>query len=94
MSASIWLVPSAQAGSVQGTVTDSATGLPIAGVSLYINQPGITVYTDANGNYSFTDLSAGNKRVSASATNYASINSGCIVTAGSTTILNIKLVHI
>lgn len=93
-SATIWLVPSAQAGSVQGRVTDSATGLPIAGVSLYINQPGITVYTDANGNYSFTDLSTGNKRVAASAANYASLNSGCTVTAGSITILNIKLVHI
>jgi len=82
-----------RAGIVQGTVTDSATGVPIVGAYIYINVPGLALYTDGSGKYTFTGLPAGNKTVSASATNYTSSNSSCSVTAGQATILNIKLVH-
>ena len=90
---SIWLVPSGQAGIVQGTVTDSATGVPIVGAYVYINVPGLALYADGGGKYTFTGLPAGNKTVSASATNYTSSTSSSSVTAGQATILNIKLVH-
>jgi bacillopeptidase F len=91
--AKVWMVPSASAGSVAGTVTDSATGLPVAGATVYINVPGIAVYTDANGNYGFSGLPAGNKTVNVSAPNYNSTSTSCTVTAGQTTTLNITLIH-
>lgn len=90
---SVWLVPTGQAGMVQATVTDSATGVPIVGAYVYINVPGLALYTDSTGKVTFTGLPAGSKTVSTSATNYTSTNSSCSVTAGGVTVLNIKLVH-
>lgn len=40
-----------------GKVTDAVTGTPISGVLVSLN--GLQVYTDASGNYSFTDLDTG-----------------------------------
>lgn len=40
-----------------GVVTDAQTGYPIAGVKVTID--GLVIYTDANGNYNFTELSPG-----------------------------------
>jgi len=43
----------AQNGTVTGTVTDAASGLPLPGVTVKVlNGPGTTISTDANGNYS------------------------------------------
>lgn len=41
-----------------GMVTDAVTGEPIHGVLVSLN--GMETYTDASGNYSFTDLEPGN----------------------------------
>jgi hypothetical protein len=92
--ANIWLVPSGQAGIIQGTVTDSATGAPIVGAYVYINVPGLALYTDSSGRYTFTGLPAGSKTASVSAPNYTSTNLSSSVTAGGVTILNIKLAHV
>ena len=40
-----------------GVVTDAQTGLPLSGVKVTIG--GLTVYTDAWGNYGFTGLTPG-----------------------------------
>ena len=44
---------------VKGTVTESKTGKPIAGVTMSIAQLGVATVTDARGNYSFTELLSG-----------------------------------
>ena len=41
-----------------GVVTDAQTGYPLSGVKVTID--GLTTYTDASGNYGFTELSPGN----------------------------------
>lgn len=40
-----------------GKVTDAVTGVPLSGVLVSLN--GMQLYTDSDGNYSFTDLEPG-----------------------------------
>ena len=44
-------------GTLQGTVTDSTTGLPISGVTVILN--GKSTSTNANGNYSIMGIVPG-----------------------------------
>lgn len=53
----VQLVPIVQLANLFGVVTDAQAGLPISGVRVSIN--GYTIFTDANGSYSFTDLTPG-----------------------------------
>lgn len=52
----------AQAGDLSGTVRDSAAR-PVAGVAVTIPDLGLSVTTDEEGRYRFTDLAAGEHRV-------------------------------
>ncbi len=44
-----------------GVVTDAETGLPLSGVKVTLD--GLTTYTDASGNYGFTELAPGSYTV-------------------------------
>jgi subtilisin family serine protease len=80
-------------GTLQGTVTDSATGLPIAGAAISAVGTGGTynATTDANGFYQIT-LPAGSYDVSATKTGYTSQTAtGVAVTAGATTVQDFAL---
>ena len=52
-----WAAPPPGRANLYGNVTDAVTGNPIPGVLVSLN--GLEVYTDAGGNYSFTDLDTG-----------------------------------
>jgi hypothetical protein len=80
-------------GTLQGTVTDSATGLPIAGAAVSAVGTGGTYNdtTDAGGFYQLT-LPAGSYDVSAAKTGYTSQTAaGVVVTAGATTVQDFAL---
>lgn len=81
-------------GTISGTVTNGANGIPILGASiLVLNNFTIidSAVTDANGNYSITGLAPGNYSVIASAPNFSIAVVGASVTANHTTIVNFAL---
>jgi protocatechuate 3,4-dioxygenase beta subunit len=82
-------------GTVQGTVTDSPSGLPLSGVFIDIFENGIFIdvaVTDSLGNYSVTGLAADNYTLTASKTNYDGKNSSFTAAAGGTTTTNLTLI--
>jgi uncharacterized surface anchored protein len=64
--------PPANPGTISGVVTDSTTGLPIAGAIVVAHNRRFTkrAITGADGTYTITNLRAGNYRVSARADGY------------------------
>ncbi|MBM7553900.1 carboxypeptidase regulatory-like domain-containing protein [Thalassobacillus pellis] len=82
-------------GSITGQIQDSATNTPIPNATVeLLTQTGVfiaSVTSDATGNYTFGNLSAGNYLVRATAVNYASSTVSTIVTAGNTTVTDILL---
>ena len=82
----------APSGTLQGTVTDSATNLPIAGAQINVTPLGASTVTDASGNYSLV-LPVGTYDVTASAFGYTSATTtGVEVTDGGTTTVDFALV--
>ncbi len=81
-------------GSISGTVTSAATGLPIPGASVVVDQNKIIVasgLTDANGQYSMTGLAPGNYNVVVDATDFALGAVGATVNANADTVVNFAL---
>ncbi len=71
--------------SLSGMVTDSLTGLPIAGATVSVTDSSNivhTVSTDGTGHYSVADLPTGTTMVSASKTGYSSASSSLSVVPG------------
>ena len=54
-----------------GKVTDAVTGEPLSGVFVSLN--GLEVYTDASGNYSFTNLEPGGYKLEFSKSGYQTV---------------------
>jgi hypothetical protein len=79
-------------GTLQGTVTDSATGLPISGATVSaVGAGSYNTTTDASGFYQLTVLE-GNYSVTASKTGYTSQTaSGVVVLVGATTVQDFAL---
>jgi hypothetical protein len=75
-------------GNVSGKVTNS-TGSAISGASVSFG--GGSTTTDANGNYSFTNIPAGTIQLVASATGYQSVTQNVTVTGGTTVTANFSL---
>ncbi len=94
-------------GTVQGTITDATTGLPITGAYVYASSSsqqsedgdgpdcnnGGSQYaeTDSTGFYTLSDLIAGNYNIIASANGYQSQTQPATVTGNNTTIVNFAL---
>ena len=84
---------------VNGTIAGkilytNATGTGIAGVTVNLTQGGSVInstVTDANGNYSFTDISPGGYDVNASKTGFWDNSTTVTVSAGVTTEVNMML---
>lgn len=68
-------------GNVTGQVVNSS-GTGLSGVS--VSSDGLTVATDANGNYTLSNLPAGSATITASATGFANVSEVVSVVAGST----------
>jgi len=78
-------------GSVTGTLTDSTTDSPIAGGSVSADT-GQSDTTDVNGEYTLSDVPAGDRTVTAAATGYVSQQKSATVTDGAATVVDFALV--
>jgi protocatechuate 3,4-dioxygenase beta subunit len=82
------------AGSLEGTITDRATGLPIENAFVRIffgDTPILSKLSDANGHYLFSNLTVGTYRVNVTTSGYQTSNQGAIIRNNQTTNLNIAL---
>jgi subtilisin family serine protease len=85
--------PIGQVGALQGTVTDAATLLPLAGATVQAVGP-ITRFTttDINGFYSFPILSTGNYAVTVNKFAYLSQTADVTINESATTVQNFALI--
>lgn len=77
------LISSGGASVLRGTVTDSVTGLPVAGAVIDLTNLGVSVISDVNGNYEFTGVPAGTYNVNCTASGYV-LFAGVVVVTVST----------
>lgn len=77
-------------GSIAGTVTDSATGAPLANAAVSTDS-GQETKTDANGNYTLSAVPVGNRTVTAGAAGYVSQEKQATVTEGMVSEVNFAL---
>ncbi|WP_179862221.1 SusC/RagA family TonB-linked outer membrane protein [Longibacter salinarum] len=80
----------AQDGTLSGTVTDGATGDPLPGATVRVQELGIGSATDADGNFEF-DVPEGTHEVQASFVGYNPMMKTVDVAAGETTSLDFAL---
>jgi hypothetical protein len=79
----------ARPGNVSGVVTNAATGVPLAGVT--VGYPGGITLTDTAGRYTIAGLPAGAHEVTFAATGYATATRNVTVVADQTTTLDAQL---
>lgn len=77
---------------LQGVITDDATGMPITGASVTLTNLGVTVVTTTTGEYNFPSIAGGNYDVQIDATGYAQILDTVTVTSGVTTTKDYSMV--
>lgn len=82
--------PNGDTGSITGQVTDATTGDPIAGAVVSADT-GQSDTTGSDGLYELTNVPAGDRMVTASATGYTSASSTVTVPAGGTAVENFSL---
>ena len=82
---------SAPTGTLEGTVTDSSNGNPIAGASITVQPLGASTTTGPDGHYSFT-LPVGDYQVTAHSFGYTDQTQPATVTDGGDTVVNFALV--
>ena len=87
--------PAAITGSVSGTVTNSITGLGLAGVPVALNPtvPGVSIVTGADGGYS-ADLPVGIYNLTFAATNYVPQTASVSLIANGSATKNVALVPV
>ena len=79
-----------QPGTIQGHVTDAASGLPAAGIT--VSTPGVSpATTAADGAYSLTGVAAGDHQVTFSGGGYANVVRSQTVIAGGTFTIDVAL---
>jgi carboxypeptidase family protein/calcineurin-like phosphoesterase family protein/Big-like domain-containing protein len=78
-----FVLAQAGVGTVDGKVTDAATGLAVAGVK--VSYTGGTTTTDSDGMYHLTSLPDGNTTLTATSAGYTDQTAVVVITAGSTT---------
>ncbi|MEW6053486.1 MAG: DUF1566 domain-containing protein [Nitrospirota bacterium] len=82
-------------GMVNGTVTDSITGLPVSSAEVSLTDAldiTLTARTDADGNYSIADVSPGEFTAMFSKTGYASQRISNTIASGQVVVMNASLV--
>jgi len=72
--------PPAVTGAIDGTVTDSATGQPVAGASVRLDNKLVTT-TDYNGHYKFAGVAAGSHTIAVSTNGNRNHGGGAYATA-------------
>ncbi|MFN7980732.1 MAG: TonB-dependent receptor [Vicinamibacterales bacterium] len=81
----------AQTGSIHGIVVDTENGVPIEEVSVRVQDSGVSVVTDAHGQFTFPDVSPGTHELYVSVVNFQLAKRQVDVAAGSTTDVTIVL---
>jgi hypothetical protein len=77
------------AGTVAGKVTNASTGAAIVGATVAV--AGVSVLTDASGNYGVTNIPVGNYAIAFSATGFTDTSGTVTITSGSTATVNVSL---
>ncbi len=67
---------------LQGRVTETLTGLPVAGAMVSVYGLGLSSVTDGNGQYRFASVPAGSRKLIFSASGYAALAKTVSITAG------------
>ncbi len=78
-------------GTISGRITDSANSNPVAGASVTTQPVTSSTTTDAQGNYTLTNVAPATYTVSAAKTGYTTNTAQIAVTAGNTATANIAL---
>jgi hypothetical protein len=78
-------------GTISGTVTDASTSARISGASVSTQPTTTTVTTNAQGNFTISNVSPGAYTVTASVSGYSTDSTSITVTAGQTAIANLAL---
>jgi TonB-linked SusC/RagA family outer membrane protein len=82
----------AQTGRITGTVLDSASGLPIAGVTVAVAGTNLGAMTAENGRFTFASVPPGTHSLDARRVGYApGKRSGVVVTSGQTSTVDIRM---
>jgi len=79
------------AGTIAGNVTEVGTGSAIAGATVVVEGPNLSAITDANGDYTITDVAEGAYTVTASAEGYENASQIVEVIADTTSTVNFTL---
>src|SRR5262245_41151555 len=78
---------------ISGTVTDSAGGFPVAGVSVVVSGTTLGGVTGENGRFTINGVSAGTHTIEARRLGYTLVRrTGIVVTEGQTTSVELKMV--
>jgi hypothetical protein len=85
-------VVSAQTGRITGTVTDSAAGFPVGGVTISVTGLNLGAQSADDGRYTFASVPPGTYTVEARRLGYAPMRrTGVVVTGSQSTALDFKL---
>jgi glucose/arabinose dehydrogenase/PKD repeat protein len=76
---------------VQGTVTSSAGGTPIAGATVTVSGTSLSTTTATNGTYSFPDVPAGSRTINAQKSGFLPGSTTVTAVSGSTVTANVAL---
>ncbi|MBU1428403.1 carboxypeptidase regulatory-like domain-containing protein, partial [bacterium] len=79
------------AGTIAGNVTDVSTSLAIGGAKVAVEGTNLSATTDANGDYTITDVAEGTYTVTASVDGYESASQGVTVEADITSTVDFAL---
>ena len=78
-------------GTLEGHVRDAATGRPLAGVQIFLPQPGTGVITDSEGHYEFAGIPPGARGVEIRLIGYRTERREAVIRDGLTTHLDMAL---
>ncbi|MBI5017197.1 MAG: carboxypeptidase regulatory-like domain-containing protein [Deltaproteobacteria bacterium] len=81
----------ASSGTISGGITESFGGAPLSDVVISTDMGGYTTITDADGNYSLSNVAPGTYTVTASKTGYQEASASTAVAAGETRTLDLVL---
>ncbi len=81
----------ADTGTIKGKIVDKADGEGIYGASITIPGTTIGTATDMNGNFTLSNVPAKQEKISVSIVGYAAASQTVTVTAGQTSVVNLKL---
>jgi peptide/nickel transport system substrate-binding protein len=84
--------PQTTTGSIQGTITDATTGLPIPSATVTVG--GFSAVTDSSGHFLISNVTAGSYQISVSAAGYKTGSQSITVTSGQSVSFTLSLASV